>query len=292
MRLKKEKVLPIIMSALEEDMARGDVTSQVVFEKDEIMLADVVSGEDSVLAGLDVAKWIFNVVDERIIFRPLYSDGYRVKKGKKVLSLSGYVRNILTAERTVLNFLGRLSGVATLTREFVDRIKGTKAKIFDTRKTMPGLRILDKYAVCVGGGSNHRMDLWDGILIKDNHIEARSWKSEAGREGAIKDAIKKAREKGYKDIEAEVENLTEFRAALEAGADIIMLDNMKLEDIRKTVKMRNSQGPAARRQLIEASGGVQLDNVSDIAKTGVDRISIGSLTHSAPSIDFSLEIYR
>lgn len=279
MKLKKEKVFPIIMTALAEDLGSGDITSALIFEKDQNVMADIVANEECVAAGIDVARWIFNALDERIIFRPFCDDGARLKKGKRLMSLKGSVRNILAGERTVLNFLGRLSGVATLTSRFVEKVKGKKAKIFDTRKTTPGLRVLEKYAVRIGGGCNHRTGLWDGILIKDNHLAG-------SMPPKIKDAVKKAKAKGYKNIEIEVNNLKEFKEALAVGADIIMLDNMKIEDIRKAVRLTKSKVE------LEASGGITLENVARIAMTGVDRISIGSLTHSAPSIDFSLEICK
>jgi len=276
MKLSKEKVLPIIMAALAEDVASGDITSALIFEKDENVMADVIVNEDCVPAGLDVLRWIFDALDERIVFRPLCADGDSVKKGRRVAVLKGSVKNILAGERTALNFLGRLSGVATSTSRFTAKVKGTKAKIFDTRKTLPGLRVLEKYAVRVGGGSNHRMGLWDGVLIKDNHLSRVK----------VRDAVKKAKAKGYKDIEIEVSDLKEFKEALAAGADIIMLDNMKIEDIRKAVRLAKSKA------VLEVSGGVDLENVARIARTGIQRISIGALTHSAPSVDFSLEICR
>ncbi|MBU1887797.1 MAG: carboxylating nicotinate-nucleotide diphosphorylase, partial [Candidatus Omnitrophica bacterium] len=185
-----------------------------------------------------------------------------------------------------LNFLSRISGVATLTGKFVAKVKGTGAKILDTRKTMPGMRLLDKYAVRAGGGYNHRMGLWDGVLIKDNHLDSLQLTVNSSRPSVIIDSVKKAKVKGYKNVEIEVADLKEFKAALEAGADIIMLDNMKIEEIKKAVKVNGS------RALLEVSGKVNLDNVRSIAKAGVDRISIGSLTHSAPSIDFSLEVCK
>ncbi len=276
MKLSKEKVLPVIMAALAEDVASGDITSALIFEKDENVMADVIVHEDCVPAGLDVLRWIFNALDERIIFRPLCADGDSVKKGKKVAALKGSVKNILAGERTALNFLGRLSGVATSTSRFMAKVKGTKAKIFDTRKTLPGLRVLEKYALRVGGGSNHRMGLWDGVLIKDNHLSRVK----------VRDAVKKAKAKGYKNIEIEVSDLKEFKEALDAGADIIMLDNMKIGDIRKAVRLAKSKA------VLEVSGGVDLENVARIARTGIHRISIGALTHSAPSVDFSLEICK
>lgn len=286
MKLSKEKVLPIIMAALAEDVASGDITSALIFEKDENVMAEVIANEDCVPAGLDVLRWIFDALDERIVFRPLCADGDSVKKGRKVAVLKGSVKNILAGERTALNFLGRLSGVATSTSRFTAKVKGTKAKIFDTRKTLPGLRVLEKYAVRVGGGSNHRMGLWDGVLIKDNHITATSNRQQTTRGNAIRASVKKAKAKGYRNIEIEVDNFREFKDALAAGADIIMLDNMKIEDIKKAVRLAKSKA------VLEVSGGVDLENVARIARTGIQRISIGALTHSAPSVDFSLEICR
>ncbi|MDP8230958.1 MAG: carboxylating nicotinate-nucleotide diphosphorylase [Candidatus Gorgyraea atricola] len=280
MKPVREKILPIIMAALGEDVGGGDITSGAIFEKDMIVLADIVAKEECVLCGIDVAKWVFTALDERIIFRSIYNDGATIKKGKKIASIKGPVKNILTCERTALNFLSRLSGVSTLTAEFVEKIKKTKAKIFDTRKTMPGMRVLEKYAVRVGGGSNHRMGLWDQVLIKDNHLSLCS----------IEDAVARAKNKHYKNIEVEVDNLGDFKKALASGADIIMLDNMTLEDIRKATRLGTSNKRQGTRVMLEVSGGINLENVAKIARTGVDRISIGALTHSAPSVDFSLEI--
>jgi len=309
MKLTKEKVFPIIIGALKEDIGSGDITSSVIFEKDINLLAHIATKEECVLAGMDIARWVFNAVDEKIVFIPLCKDGDRVKKNKRILSARGPAKSILSAERTVLNFLGHLSGVATLTNTFVKEVKGTSAKIYDTRKTMPGLRELEKYAVSAGGGFSYRIGLWDGVLAKDNHIDclrspldfvprqardfvprqardfARGRQLTGNRLQSIKDIIKVFKNRGYKNIEIEVDNLEEFKEALDAGADIIMLDNMKPEEIRKAVKLSKDSGI-----ILEASGGITIDNVKKIAKTGVDRISIGRLTHSAPSIDFSLEI--
>ncbi len=278
MKIAKEKALPIIMSALKEDMGTGDITGAVVLEKDINVTASIIAEGPCILCGVDVVKWVFNTLDERMIFNPLHKDGDRLKKNKRVASLKGSARNILTGERSALNFLARLSGISTLTGSFVEKLKGSKASIFDTRKTIPGLRELEKYAVKIGGGFNHRMGLWDQVLIKDNHLALCS----------MKDAIKKAKARHYKDIEVEVDDLNNFKVALEAGADIIMLDNMKIEDLRKAVKLNKKKKGS--RPLLEYSGGVRLEDVTKIAKTGVDRISVGFLTHSAPSIDFSLEI--
>ena len=280
--------MPIIMAALAEDLGTGDITSSVLFEKDINVIANIIINEECVVCGLDVVRWVFNAVDEKINFRPLRDDGCSVKKGKKIALLTGPVKGILSGERTALNFLGRLSGVATLTSKFTKKVKGSAAKIFDTRKTMPGWRVLEKYAVRIGGGRNHRMGLWDGVLIKDNHIESLRLKAGGSRLQVIKQAVEAARRKGCKNIEVEVEDLKEYKTALDAGADIIMLDNMKVEDIKKAVGLRlKARGP---KPILEVSGGITLDNVSKYAKTKIDRISIGFLTHSAPSIDFSLDL--
>lgn len=278
MKLTKEKAFPVIISALKEDIGSGDITSSVLFEKDISLLAHIIAKEECVLAGMDVARWVFDAVDEKIAFTALSKDGDRIKKGKRIISVKGSAKNILSAERTVLNFLGHLSGVATFTAEFVREIKGTGAKIYDTRKTVPGLRELEKYAVNAGGGFSYRIGLWDGIMIKDNHLGAIGAK-------AVTASIAAFKARGYKNIEVEVENLAEFKDALEAGADIIMLDNMKPEDIKKAVKLRKGL-----KVILEASGGINLENVKKIAKAGVDRISIGKITHSALSMDFSMEM--
>jgi len=293
MKLTKEKAFPIIISALKEDIGSGDITSSLLFEKDIILLAHIIAKEECVLAGVDVARWAFDAVDEKIAFTALCKDGDGVKKGKRIISVKGSAKNILSAERTVLNFLGHISGVATLTAEFVKAIKGADVKIYDTRKTMPGLRELEKYAVEIGGGRNHRVGLWDGVMIKDNHLEAMRVKGEGLRVKAVRESIVAFKNRGYKNVEVEVENIAEFKEALEADADIIMLDNMSVQDMKKAVKLRGLRVKGGGlRVVLEASGGISLDNIKKIAKAGVDRISIGRLTHSAPSIDFSLEICR
>ncbi|MFA5389256.1 MAG: carboxylating nicotinate-nucleotide diphosphorylase [Candidatus Omnitrophota bacterium] len=274
MKLSKEKVFPIIISALKEDIGPGDITGSLLFEKDVNITAHIFAKEDAVVAGMDIAKWTLDAVDEKIVFTALAKDGERVRKNKRAASLRGSAKAILSAERTILNFLGHLSGIATLTAAYVKEVKGTRAEIYNTRKTIPGMRELEKYAVNMGGGSSYRLGLWDGVMIKDNHLKIKS----------IEEAIGIFTNKGYKNIEAEVENIAEFKKALEAGANIIMLDNMKIEDMKKAVKLKR---PGV---ILEASGGISLDNVKKIAKSGVDRISVGKLTHSAPSIDFSLEV--
>lgn len=268
-----EKIKSLIKLALEEDIGPGDITANATIPKSLEAKAFILAKEEGLICGLEVARAVFKTVDSKIIFKKLVEDGEKVRAGKKIAEISGKAGKILTAERTALNFLQRLSGIATLTAKFVKRVKPYKSKILDTRKTTPGLRILEKYAVRVGGGKNHRFGLWDGILIKGNHIDLVG----------LREAVKKAKKPGKK-VEVEARNLKEVKEALEAGADIIMLENMDLKTIKEGVKL------IGKKALIEASGGVNLDNVREIAKTGVDWISIGRLTHSVKSLDMSLRI--
>ena len=292
MHLAKEKLFPIIIGALKEDIGSGDITSSIIFEKDVSLLAHIIAKEKCVIAGIDAARWVFDAVDEKIAFTVLCKDGDIIKKGKRIMSMKGSAKSILSAERTALNFIGHLSGVATLTAEFVRAVKGAGSQIYDTRKTTPGMRELEKYAVAVGGGHGYRIGLWDKVLIKDNHINGSMLQAKGSRLQAIKNLIGVFKNRGYGNIEIEVENIAEFKEALEAGADIIMLDNMKPEEIKKAVKIIQSQPRNCAMPILEVSGGISLDNVRKIAHAGVDRISIGMLTHSAPSIDFSLEICK
>jgi len=270
----------IIDTSLTEDIGSGDITTEAIFNKYKSTSAVIIAKEDGILAGIDVAERVFKKVDPDVNFKILVSDGENICRGLNVARIKGDVRSILKAERTALNFLGRMSGIATLTYEFVKRIKGTKAKILDTRKTSPVLRILEKYAVNAGGGYSHRMGLYDMFLIKDNHIKAAG-----GLDKAIKRVIefRKEKRKNFK-IEAEAENIEHVRTALSEGVDRIMLDNMNLRMVKKAVEI------AKGKVEIEVSGNVNLKNVSPIASSGVDYISIGSITHSAKIIDFSLAI--
>lgn len=277
MRITDSKIKHLIHLALSEDVGKRDLTSEAVIENRLSGKAIIVAKQEGIIAGLPVAKMVFQMVNPRIIFNQLKQDGERIKKGEKVASIQGKVKTILAAERTALNFLQRLSGIATLTTKYVEKIKGTRTRILDTRKTTPGLRVLEKYAVKAGGGENHRMGLFDMILIKENHIKAA---------GGISDAIKRARSKYPRQkIEVEVRSLSELREAIESKPDWIMLDNMKIQQMKKAVKMIRSTGPNIK---IEASGGINLRNVRKIALTGVDFISVGALTHSAPALDLSL----
>lgn len=276
-----EQFKQVVDSALAEDLGWGDVTTQALITADEVATAYLVAKGDGVLAGLSVATAVFHRVDSALKVEELVSDGSTVHPGDRLAVIKGLVASILGAERVALNFLQRLSGIATETAKYVEAVSGTKALITDTRKTTPGLRVLEKYAVRVGGGHNHRQNLGDGILIKDNHLVVLQSRGEG-----IGEAIRKARQHSPHTlkVEIEVESVEQAREALSAGADIIMLDNMNLEDMKLVV------GLAQGRALIEASGGITLDNVRAVAETGVDLISIGALTHSVKALDISLEL--
>lgn len=277
MRIADSGIKHLIGLAVAEDVGSGDLTSEALLADKASGMAVIMAKQGGILAGLPVARMVFLTLNPKVVFKMLKQDGERVKKGEKLASIRGKTKGILKAERTALNFLQRLSGIATLTSKYVEEIKGTKATILDTRKTTPGLRALEKYAVKTGGGQNHRMGLFDMVLIKENHLRAV---------GGISNAIVRARSKSRgKRIEVEVRNLNEVRKAVESKPDWIMLDNMRIDQMRKAVRMIRS---ASRSVKIEASGSVTLKNVRNIALTGVDFISVGALTHSAPALDMSL----
>ena len=267
----------IITNALEEDLGLGDLTTDSIVNSDIIGKAVLETREDIVLAGLPVFMRVFSVLDPNISFETFYEDGCKVSAGEVICSINGSMASILKAERTALNLIQRMSGIATLTSKYVAKAGSDKVKILDTRKTIPGLRLLDKYAVPLGGGCNHRFGLFDGILIKDNHIAVA---------GSISKAVKAARKNAPHGIrvEVEVEDLDGVKTAIEAGADIILLDNMPPGRMKEAVDFVGG------RALLEASGGITLDNIKEIADTGVDMISIGALTHSVKAVDLSLEI--
>lgn len=270
-------VKKIIEKALSEDIGPGDVTSEATIPAGHTSTAEILAKQDLVLAGLDLSLEVFHFLDAAIQFTRLAQDGDRIKSGKVLARLSGSTRALLAGERVALNLLQHMSGIATLTSKYVDQLKGLKAQALDTRKTLPGLRQLEKYAVRMGGGTNHRFGLYDGVLIKDNHIKAG---------GSITKAIESARRNAHHLLKVEVETKTldEVREALSAKADIIMLDNMPLDMIREAVKLINGQA------LVEASGNVTIETIREIGETGVDFISSGSLTHSAPAADISMKI--
>ncbi|MCO5218027.1 MAG: carboxylating nicotinate-nucleotide diphosphorylase [Thermomicrobiales bacterium] len=276
-------VRALIELALNEDIGTGDITSLATIPADRTATAVMLAKQDGVLSGMDVAESVFHTVDPSIEFEALKSNGESVSNPERIAIVRGNARNILTAERTALNFVQRLSGVATITAEYVTAIAGTKARIVDTRKTTPGMRLLQKRAVQHGGGSNHRFGLADGVLIKDNHLAA------IGGAHRISDAISAARATAPHTlkIEIEVANLDELREALDAGADIVMLDNMDTITMAEAVVIRDAHRNHA---LLEASGGITLSRLPEIAATGIDLISSGALTHSAPSLDISLDI--
>ena len=266
----------LIERSLSEDIGPGDITTETTIPEDATSTAVMLAKQDLVLAGLDVAGEVFHYLDPRVQFTPLAKDGDKIKAGTVLARVSGKTRVLLTGERVALNFLQHLSGIATLTAKYVEKLKGLKVEVLDTRKTLPGLRHLEKHAVRMGGGKNHRMGLYDMVLIKDNHIKAA---------GGITKAVEAARKKaGQLKIEVETRNLEEAREALAAKVDIIMLDNMPVETMREAVNL------IAGRTLVEASGNVTLDTIRTIAETGVNFISTGSITHSAPAADISMKI--
>ena len=271
----------LIALALAEDLSDGDRTTEALIPDDLEGPGELIAKADGVLAGIDVALAIFRRVDPAQKTQSLIQDGSAVQPGDVVGFVEGSVSSILKAERTALNLLQRLSGIATETRRYVQAVAGHKARILDTRKTTPGLRALEKYAVSVGGGHNHRRSLGDGVLIKDNHIQAlRSLGLSLG------DAITKTRSNSSHDfrVEVEVEDLEQVKEALDAGAEILLLDNMSPRELAEAVKL------ARGRAITEASGGVRLDTVQAVAATGVDLISVGALTHSAKALDISLDL--
>lgn len=272
--------LETIASALREDMGGGDITTALTVSFEKTGAACIIAKEDCIVCGVEIAKEVFLQVDSSISFPKCLADGSFAAKSANILSIEGKLTAILQAERVALNFMQRLCAIATLTHRFVKEIKGTNCRIVDTRKTTPGLRHLEKYAVRVGGGYNHRFGLSDGILIKDNHIAAC---------GTVRDVLKYARKHAPHPlkIEIEVSDFVQLSDAIDGGADAILLDNMNTEQLKEAVRFAKTKRPDV---LLEASGGVTLSNVREIAMTGIDVISSGALTHSAKAIDLSLRI--
>lgn len=287
----------LIQKALKEDIGAGDITTTAVIAKSKKGKFVIIAKEECVVCGLNIAESVFETVDSTIRFKPTVNEGMKISEDKGIAYVEGSCLGILTAERTALNFLSCLSGISTLTNKFVEAVKGTKAKIFDTRKTIPGLRRLQKYAVRIGGGTNHRMGLYDQVLIKDNHLYSIMFEPTIAKrkKDAVGLALKNAKQNAPKNrkIEIEVTSLDMLRVALEYNPDIIMLDNISISDIKESVKIRDAHririGDVGFKVLLEVSGGVNLENVRQIAECGVDMISVGALTHSAPAIDISLE---
>ena len=267
-----------IRLALLEDIGHGDITSSLLVPDSATARARIVAKEGLVIAGMPFVSEVFAVIDPDVRVKTLVDEGAALKRGAIVAEIAGRARSILAGERVSLNILQRVSGIATLTRAYVERVAGLPVRIADTRKTAPGMRLMEKYGVRTGGGANHRFGLYDGILIKDNHIKVA---------GGVRKALLRARKAHHlMKIEIEVKNFKELREALDAGADIIMLDNMNLGDMAKAVAVVKG------RALLEASGNVSLDTVRSIAETGVDIISVGALTHSARAMDLSMKITR
>ncbi len=280
-QLNPDILARIVTTAIEEDVGPGDITTSSVIEKNRTAKADIVVEEDCVVAGIPVGQLLYETIDEELDFQKEVEDGKEVRKGSVVVRLYGSARSILTGERVALNFLQRLSGIATLTSQFVAITKQFGTKIMDTRKTTPGLRYLEKYAVRVGGGSNHRMGLYDMFLIKDNHLSAIAGE----KEGAIATAIERARKFNPNvQVEVEVESLPELERAIGAQPDMILLDNMPVAEINEAVKMARGE------VVLEVSGGVTLENVEEIARTGVDCVSVGALTTAARAVNMKMEL--
>lgn len=275
--LNRRETIKLARAALDEDGAFDDITTIATVISDRRAHCRLVARQAGVIAGLPLGVEVFRQVNPRVVIRVDGEDGRSVEAGSVFAALNGSARGLLSAERVALNFLQRLSGIASLTAKFVAAVEGTGARIFDTRKTTPGWRSLEKYAVRAGGGMNHRMDLSSAILIKDNHLRAL--------DGDLELAIHRTRDLAPRGtpVEVECDRLNQVKAALAAGADVIMLDNMKVDEIRRCVEL------VAGRAILEVSGGVTLANVRAIAKTGVDRISVGALTHSAPALDLALD---
>lgn len=275
--LRQEVLADTVRTALQEDGAFNDVTTIATVVSDRRSRATLVARESGVVCGVPLALESFRQLDPKVAIRVDHEDGTRVRPGEPVLFVTGHARGLLSAERVALNYMQRLSGVATLTARFVDAVRGTKAKILDTRKTTPGWRMLEKYAVRAGGGTNHRMDLATSVLIKDNHL--------AALDGDVAKAVSRSRALAPKAVAIEVEcdTIEQVDRAAQAGADVILLDNMSLEQMVECVRLVSG------RAILEASGGVTLGSVRRIAETGVDWISVGALTHSAPSMDLGLD---
>ncbi len=289
MELDRDRVLPIIKAALKEDIGKGDITTTALVDKFLSSRATIIAKEDCVVCGLKIAEWAMAQVDYSVRFKPNCNDGDFVGKDKELAFLEGHISSILRAERTMLNFIEFLSGISTKTKTFVDKVKPHGVKIMDTRKTYPLLRYLEKYAVAAGGGANHRMGLYDQVLIKDNHIRIHQVTTPKGRKLSLKELVETARKKNIRGtvIEIEVANTAEFQDALQGKPDIIMLDNMTPKDVKACVEIRRMSKTKA---MLEVSGGINMDNIDQYAGTGVDMISVGALTHSVKSIDISLEI--
>ncbi|MAX38668.1 MAG: nicotinate-nucleotide diphosphorylase (carboxylating) [Gimesia sp.] len=287
--LQKNAATTLIKLALEEDLQQtGDLTCQAMIDPSDQAEIQIVARQQGILAGSPITSLIFNELDRTVTCTHHLSDGDTLEPGSVVTTCAGPLASILIGERTVLNFLTHLCGVASLTARYVKAVSGTNATILDTRKTLPGWRVLEKYAVAAGGGTNHRMGLYDGVLIKDNHLAG--WASRT-TQPTIAAAIQQARESvnGQKPIEVEVDTLDQLADALQAKPEIVLLDNMSPEIMKQAIEMRNANSPST---LLEASGGITLESIRSVAETGVERISVGALTHSVISLDLGFDWKR
>jgi nicotinate-nucleotide pyrophosphorylase len=289
-----KKIKDIVQLAIKEDIGTGDITSKIFIPEGSESNGLLIAKETGIIAGLPVVGYVLSQIDKDLVFTVNIEDGSKVEKGSVIASVKGLTLSLLSAERLVLNFLQRLSGIATVTNQFAERVKGYKAQILDTRKTAPGWRYLEKYAVKIGGGANHRMGLYDQILIKDNHLKIMESEKENGDIGRL---VKKAREQIANEvlIEVEVEDLCQIKEMVDAGVDIILFDNMVPSKINEAVEMvkkfGNSRDAGTGRVILtEASGNITIENVEEYAKAGVDRISVGMITHSARALDISFDI--
>jgi nicotinate-nucleotide pyrophosphorylase (carboxylating) len=287
-QLNNTEARRLIKMAIEEDLGSGDITSELLFKDDVIAKTNIISREEIVVCGMEIAREILACFDKRLKLKVLVKDGQTAYVGCKIATIEGPLRSMLSAERVMLNFLQRLSGIATTTRKFVHAVEGTKAKIYDTRKTMPGWRTLEKYAVRCGGGHNHRLGLYDAVLIKDNHL------AQLGRNfyPKLKKIIERAKKlKGAKFIAVEVDHVDDqLNYVLKIpGIDIVLLDNMGQWQLKHAVDMRNKMCRKNKRPLLEASGNISLNNVSAIAQCGIDRIAVGEITHSARAVDIAVD---
>ncbi|MHC4636320.1 MAG: carboxylating nicotinate-nucleotide diphosphorylase [Planctomycetota bacterium] len=287
-KLNIKEILPLIQMAIEEDLGQGDMTSELFFQDDSITKARIVSREEIVVCGMDLTADILKRYDERLKLRIHIEDGQSAHVGSKLATIEGPLCAMLSAERVLLNFLQRLSGIATTTQKYVRAIQGTKARIYDTRKTTPGWRILEKYAVRCGGGYNHRIGLYDGILIKDNHLAQLGQKFHPKLRKIIEEARKV---KHVKFVAVEVDHVDDqLNHVLNIpGVDIVLLDNMGQWQLKHAVDMRNEMCGKSKKPLLEASGNITLHNVSAVAQCGIDRIAIGAITHSATAVDIGLD---
>lgn len=280
MNLNLDEIKPVVESALKEDIGGGDITSDILISSGAVGSGVIIAKENGIIAGIPVAELVFKIINSKVEFTGNISDGKKVVEGERIAEVAGEAKGILAGERTALNFLGHLSGIATKTARFVEKVSGINVKIMDTRKTVPNLRVLEKYAVKVGGGYNHRMGLNDAVLIKDNHLKLLK--------GKIGDLVKKVRSgaPASMKIEVEAKDFSEVEDALSGKPDIIMLDNMSVSEVREAVEFVRKSGCNV---LLEVSGGITLENVMEYAETGVDIISVGELTHSVKSLDISME---